>query len=48
MAITDIIQAKEFEAGAPNIVLKGDLRPNQDMQMAMSDDANERALEQIF
>ena len=35
MAITDIIQAKEFEAGAPNIVLKGDLRPNQDMQMAM-------------
>jgi hypothetical protein len=29
MAITDIIQAKEFEAGAPNIVLKGDLRPNQ-------------------
>ena len=48
MAITDTIQAKEFEAGAPNIVLKGDLRPNQDMQMAMSDDANERALEQIF
>jgi hypothetical protein len=29
MAITDTIQAKEFEAGAPNIVLKGDLRPNQ-------------------
>ena len=48
MAITETIQAKEFEAGAPNIVLKGDLRPNQDMQMAMSDDANERALEQIF
>ena len=31
MAITDIKKAKEFEAGAPNIVLKGDLRPNQMM-----------------
>ena len=31
MAITDTIQAKEFEAGAPNIILKGDLRPNQMM-----------------
>jgi len=46
MAITDTIQAKEFTAGAPDITLKGDLRPNQ--MMAMSDDANERALEQIF
>ena len=46
MAITETIQAKEFTAGAPNITLKGDLRPNQ--MMAMSDDANERALEQIF
>ena len=31
MAITDIKKAKEFEAGAPNIILKGDLRPNQMM-----------------
>ena len=27
MAITDTIQAKEFTAGAPDITLKGDLRP---------------------
>ena len=27
MAITDTIQAKDFKAGAPNIKLKGDLRP---------------------
>ncbi len=46
MAITDTKQAKDFTAGAPDIVLKGDLRPNQ--KMVMSDDANERALEQIF
>jgi hypothetical protein len=44
MAITDTIQAKEFEAGAPNIILKGDLRP---MKMA-SDDMNERFLEQLY
>ena len=44
MAITDTKQAKDFTAGAPNITLKGDLTP---MKMA-SDDANERALEQIF
>ena len=31
MALTDTIQAKEFEAGAPDIILKGDLRPNQMM-----------------
>ena len=31
MAITDTKQAKEFEAGAPDIILKGDLRPNQMM-----------------
>ena len=31
MAISDIKKAKEFEAGAPNIILKGDLRPNQMM-----------------
>ena len=46
MAITDTKQAKDFTAGAPKITLEGDLRPNQ--MMAMSDDANERALEQIF
>jgi len=34
MAIIDTIQAKEFTAGAPNIVLKGDLRPNQMMASA--------------
>ena len=45
MAITDTKQAKDFTAGAPNITLKGDLTPTK---MAMSDDANERALEQIF
>ncbi len=31
MAITETIQAKEFTAGAPNITLQGDLRPNQMM-----------------
>jgi len=31
MAITETIQAKEFTAGAPDITLKGDLRPNQMM-----------------
>ena len=31
MAITNTKKAKEFEAGAPNIILKGDLRPNQMM-----------------
>jgi hypothetical protein len=31
MAITDTIQAKDFKAGAPDITLKGDLRPNQMM-----------------
>jgi len=31
MAITETIQAKEFTAGAPDIRLKGDLRPNQMM-----------------
>ena len=45
MALTDTKKAKEFMAGAPDIKLKGDLRPTK---MAMSDDANERALEQIF
>tara|TARA_R100001594_G_scaffold38184_1_gene69040 strand:- start:514 stop:648 length:135 start_codon:yes stop_codon:yes gene_type:complete len=29
MAITDITTSEEFIAGAPNIKLKGDLRPNQ-------------------
>jgi len=45
MAITDTKQAKDFTAGAPNITLKGDLTPTK---MAMSDDANERALERIY
>ena len=31
MAITDTKKAKKFKAGAPNIILKGDLRPNQMM-----------------
>ena len=39
MAITETIQAKEFTAGAPNITLQGDLRPNQ---MMASMDENER------
>ena len=39
MAITETIQAKEFTAGAPDITLKGDLRPNQ---MMASMDENER------
>jgi len=38
MALTDIKKAKDFMAGAPDIVLKGDLRPKQDMQMASMDD----------
>ena len=41
MALTDTKKAKEFMAGAPNIKLKGDLRPKQDMQMASMDE-NER------
>ena len=41
MALTDTKQAKEFMAGAPDIKLKGDLRPKQDMQMASMDE-NER------
>jgi len=38
MALTDTKKAKDFMAGAPDIVLKGDLRPKQDMQMASMDD----------
>jgi hypothetical protein len=34
MAITDTIQAKEFTAGAPDITLKGDLRPKEMMASA--------------
>ena len=34
MALTDTKKAKDFMAGAPDITLKGDLRPNQDIQMA--------------
>ena len=47
MAITETIQAKEFTAGAPDITLKGDLRPNQKMASApdRSDSINELALE---
>ena len=41
MALTDTKKAKEFMAGAPDIKLKGDLRPKQDMQMASMDE-NER------
>ena len=39
MALTDTKKAKEFMAGAPDIKLKGDLRPNQ---MMASMDENER------
>ena len=47
MAITETIQAKEFTAGAPDITLKGDLRPNQMMASGpeMADSINELALE---
>jgi hypothetical protein len=47
MAITETIQAKEFTAGAPDITLKGDLRPNQMMASGpdMTDSINELALE---
>ena len=43
MAITDTIQAKNFKAGAPDITLKGDLRPNQMMASGpdMTDSINE-------
>ena len=43
MAITETIQAKEFTAGAPDITLKGDLRPNQMMASApdIMDDLNQ-------
>jgi hypothetical protein len=49
MAITETIQAKEFTAGAPDITLKGDLRPNQMMASGpdMTDSINELAL-QLF
>ena len=39
MAITNTRQAKRFTAGAPNIMLMGDLRPNQ---MMASMEENER------
>ena len=47
MAIIDTIQAKKFTAGAPDITLKGDLRPNQMMASGpgMTDSINELALE---
>ena len=52
MALTDTKKAKEFVAGAPNIILKGDLRPKEDMKKASMDDPfyrqdsrNELALE---
>ena len=47
MAITETIQAKEFTAGAPDIILKGDLRPNKMMASGpdMTDSINELALE---
>ena len=43
MAITETIQAREFTAGAPDITLKGDLRPNQMMASApdIMDDLNQ-------
>ena len=49
MAITETIQAKKFTAGAPDITLKGDLRPNQMMASGpdMTDSINELAL-QLF
>ena len=41
MALLDTKASEKFIAGAPDIILKGDLRPQQDTQMA-SMDANER------
>jgi len=41
MAITNTSQSKEFVAGSSPIILKGDYRPKQDMQMASMDE-NER------
>jgi len=36
MAITNTRQAKDFTAGAPNIILKGDLRPKEEKPMKMA------------
>ena len=36
MAITNTTQAKDFTAGAPNIILKGDLRPKEEKPMKMA------------
>jgi len=46
MALTDTKKAKEFVAGAPKIILKGDLRPNQMMASDPSpmDDLNQLSL----
>ena len=46
MAITDTKQAKDFKAGAPDITLKGDLRPNLMMASDPSpmDDLNQLSL----
>ena len=50
MAITETIQAKEFTAGAPDITLKGDLRPNQMMagHLDPMSEKNDMACMEIF
>ena len=43
MALTDTKKAKEFIAGAPDITLKGDLRPKKpEMKMASDPDEKKR------
>ena len=48
MAITETIESKEFVAGAPDIILKGDLTPKKPEIKMASDDMNERFLEQLY
>ena len=48
MAITETIESKEFVAGAPDIILKGDLTPKKPKIKMASDDMNERFLEQLY
>jgi hypothetical protein len=47
MALTDTKKAKEFVAGAPNIILKGDLRPDKMMASYGYDDAMSETFEEF-
>jgi hypothetical protein len=47
MALTDTKKAKEFVAGAPNIILKGDLRPDKMMASYGYDDAMGETFEEF-